>query len=235
MVGHTGDEEVLHGGVANRGQVVRVGSHVLRPSSPHSHSVFAFLADMRAAGFDGVPRAVGIDADGRERLEFMEGDVPVAPYPGWALADEALASVAELMARFHRASAAFDPTRPGLTWNDEIADPRGGPIVCHNDICLENVVFRHGLAVGLLDFDFCAPGRPVYDLAQFARMCVPVDDPVSAGRLGWTDPDGPRRLRLVADEQAPSCDAVSKAVSTFQVPLNASCGSAAQRFCPSCM
>ena len=30
------DEEVLHGGVANRGQVVRVGPHVLRPSSAHS-------------------------------------------------------------------------------------------------------------------------------------------------------------------------------------------------------
>jgi hypothetical protein len=86
-----------------------------------------------------------------------------------------------------------------LTWNDEIADPRGGPIVCHNDICLENVVFRHGLAVGLLDFDFCAPGRPVYDLAQFARMCVPVDDDESAALLGWERPDRPTRLRLVCD------------------------------------
>ena len=31
---------------------------------------------------------------------------------------------------------------------------KGGPIVCHNDVCLENVVFRDGEAVGLLDFDF---------------------------------------------------------------------------------
>ena len=199
MSGHAGDEEVLHGGVANRGRVVRVGPHVLRPSSTHSHSIFAFLADVRATGFAGVPRAVGIDADGRERLEFIEGDVPVAPYPGWALRDEALASVAELMARFHGASAAFDPARPGLTWNPEIADPQGGLIVCHNDVCLENVVFRHGLAVGLVDFDFCAPGRPVYDLAQFARMCVPIDDNESAALLGWERPDRPTRLRLVCD------------------------------------
>ncbi len=145
------------------------------------------------AGFGGVPRPVGIDADGRERLEFIEGDAPTAPYPSWALTDEALTSVAELMARFHRASAAFDPARPGLTWNDEIADPRGGPIVCHNDICLENVVFRDGLAVGLLDFDYCAPGRPVYDLAQFARMCVPIDDDESAALLGWDRPERPAR------------------------------------------
>ena len=155
------EKEVLHGGVANRGLVVRVGPHVLRPSNPHSPSIFAFLREVRGAGFDGVPRPEGIDADGRERLEFMEGDAPTAPYPQWALADGALASVAELMARFHRAAAAFDQHQPGLTWNDEIADPRGGPIVCHNDICLENVVFRDGMAVGFLDFDFCAPGRPV--------------------------------------------------------------------------
>jgi Ser/Thr protein kinase RdoA (MazF antagonist) len=31
-------------------------------------------------------------------------------------------------------------------------------------------VFHEGTAVGLLDFDFAAPGRPVYDLAAFARM-----------------------------------------------------------------
>ena len=71
--------------------------------------------------------------------------------------------------------------------------------MCHNDVCLENVVFRDGRAVALLDFDFCAPGRPMYDLAQFARMCVPIDDDVNVGRLGWERPDRPARLRLVAD------------------------------------
>ena len=80
---------MLHGGVANRGLVVRVGPHVLRPSNPHSRSIFAFLRDVRTAGFGGVPLPVGIDADGRERLEFIEGDAPAAPYPAWALADGA--------------------------------------------------------------------------------------------------------------------------------------------------
>lgn len=32
-----------------------------------------------------------------------------------------------------------------------------------------------------------------------ARMCVPVDDDVSAARLGWEPADGPARLRLVAE------------------------------------
>jgi len=60
-------------------------------------------------------------------------------------------------------------------------------------------VFRDGIALALLDFDFAAPGRPLYDLAHFARMCVPVDDDLSAARQGWTPADRPARLRLVAD------------------------------------
>jgi hypothetical protein len=77
--------------------------------------------------------------------------------------------------------------------------PATGPIVCHNDVCLDNVVFRAAIAAGLVDFDFAAPGRPVYELAQFARMCVPVDDDLNAERLGWRPADKPARLRLVAD------------------------------------
>ena len=73
-----------------------------------------------------------------------------------------------------------------------MADPEGGPVVCHNDVCLENVVFRDGEAVALLDFDFAAPGRPVYDLACFARMCVPIDDDENRARFGWHGDDLPR-------------------------------------------
>jgi len=76
----------------------------------------------------------------------------------------------------------------------------GGLVVCHNDVCLENVVFRDGVAVGLLDFDFAAPGRLSYDLAQMARMCTPVDGPLDAARLGWRPgATAPERVRLVAD------------------------------------
>jgi hypothetical protein len=191
------EEEQLTGGVANAGAVTRIGKHVLRPSTPHSPSIHRFLSSLRTAGFDGASEPLGIDEDGRERLVFLEGDVPLVPYPAWAQADGALASIATLMRRLHEASRSFDPA--GSTWSHEMADPAGGPIVCHNDVCLENVVFRKGVAVGLLDFDFAAPGRPVYDVAQMARMCVPVDDDINATRLGWEPGDRPGRLRLVAD------------------------------------
>lgn len=80
-----------------------------------------------------------------------------------------------------------------------MADPQGGPVLCHNDVCLENVVFRSGRAVALLDSDFAAPGRRVFDVASFARMCVPVDDDINTAQLGWSDADLPGRLRLVVD------------------------------------
>jgi aminoglycoside phosphotransferase (APT) family kinase protein len=63
----------------------------------------------------------------------------------------------------------------------------------------ENVVFRNGIAVALLDFEFAAPGRPVYDLAHLARLWVPIEHDVDQDRLGWTSADRPSRLRLVAD------------------------------------
>jgi aminoglycoside phosphotransferase (APT) family kinase protein len=191
------DEQPLAGGIANAGKVVRAGRDVLKPSSPSSGSIHAFLRAVRREGFDGATEPVGIDDDGRERLVHVEGDVPLAPYPDWSQSDRALASVATLLRGLHDAARAFDPN--GHTWNDALADPRGGTVVCHNDVELSNVVFRRGTAVALLDFEHAAPGRPVYDLAQLARLCVPIDDDVDQARLGWRPADQPARLRLVAD------------------------------------
>jgi hypothetical protein len=189
-------EQQLDGGIANAGRVVRVGPHVLRPSSPHSGSIHAFLRAVRDAGFEGASLPVGI-ADGRERLVFIEGEVPLAPYPDWSQSDTALVSIVRLLRGLHDAAHGFDPR--GFSWDDSLADPAGGTLVCHNDVELSNVVFRGGVAVALLDFEFAAPGRPVYDLAQLARLCVPIDDDVDRVRLGWRPAGWPARLRLVAD------------------------------------
>jgi thiamine kinase-like enzyme len=113
--------------------------------------------------------------------------------------DDALGSIARLLRRMHDVSTTV-PFELDATWSREMADPLGGEVFCHNDVCLENVVFRDGVAVGLLDFDFAAPGRREFDLASFARMCVPIDDDANAARLGWVRTDRPSRLRLVCDE-----------------------------------
>jgi len=172
------DEVVLHGGVANAGAVVRAGNHVLRPSNEFSVSILTFLSALAASGFDGAPVPVALEEDGRERLRFIEGDVPVPPYPDWAQSDEVLVSATTLIRKLHDASQRVDTT--AMTWSSEMADPEGGP-------------------VALLDFDFAAPGQPTFDLAAFARMCVPVDDDITAEKLGWQPADRPGRLRAVCD------------------------------------
>jgi aminoglycoside phosphotransferase (APT) family kinase protein len=189
-------EEQLRGGIANAGNVVRVGAHVLRPSSPQSGSIHTFLRAVRHAGFKGAPSPVGIDEDGRERLVFIDGEVPLSPYPDWSQSDRALASIARLLRGLHDAASGFDSQ--GFTWDDSLADPAGGTRMCHNDVCPENVVFRDGIAVALLDFEFAAPGRPVYDVAHLARLCVPIEDDYDQTRLGWRPADRPARLRVVA-------------------------------------
>ena len=193
------EEVLLHGGITNAGGVVRVGDHVLRRANPFSAGVHAFLTAVDGAGFPGASTPVGIDPDGRERLVYIPGEAPGPPYPDWARHDRALASAAELLAGLHRASGSFDPG--GVAFNLELADPAGGPIVCHNDACLDNIIFRDGVAVGFIDFDFAAPGRPLYDLAQLARHLVPVIDDGMGTFLGWAGNEAarPARLRLVAD------------------------------------
>ncbi|MGI9053022.1 MAG: phosphotransferase [Ilumatobacteraceae bacterium] len=190
-------EQRLEGGIANAGLVARGGSHVLRPSSRHAASIHAFLRAVRRAGFESASLPVGMDEDGRERLLFIDGEVRVAPYPDWSQSDIALASIARLLRGLHDAADGFDDQ--DLSWDDSLADPAGGTLVCHNDVEPSNVVFRDGVAIALLDFEFAAPGRPVYDLAQLAHLCVPIDDPYDQARLGWRAADRPARLRVVAD------------------------------------
>ncbi|MHB1583198.1 MAG: phosphotransferase [Acidimicrobiales bacterium] len=195
------DPEVLGGGVANAGAVVREGAYVLRPASRSTPVVHELLRWVRAAGFTGVPEPVGIEPDGRERLVYIPGEVAVPPFPAWIQTDRSLGSIAELLASFHEAVAGFcvESDRDGDGWNIEMADPEPGDLLCHNDVCPENVVFRDGVAVALLDFDFVALGRRLYDLAGVATMCIPLDTAADAAVWGWGALDPVRRLRVVAD------------------------------------
>jgi aminoglycoside phosphotransferase (APT) family kinase protein len=192
--------EVLAGGVGNAGAVVRVGATVLRPTSAHTPGIHALLAHVRGAGFTGVPEVLGIEPDGCERLRFVPGDVALPPFPAWSRTDEVLASTAALLHRFHDATAGFVPP-PGVTWSEELADPTPGPdaVLCHNDVCPENVVCRDGRAVVLLDWEFAAPGRRLHDLAALVRMCGPTDAPGFAARTGRQDLDPGHRIRVAAD------------------------------------
>ena len=104
----------------------------------------------------------------------------------------------------HDATVGFE-VPPDAAWSTEMADPDAAmsptdvEVICHNDVCPENVVYRDGVAVALLDFDFAAPGSRLYDLARLALMTVPIDDPADAARTGRVGLDPFTRLRVVAD------------------------------------
>jgi hypothetical protein len=199
--------EVLAGGMANPGAVVRIGDEVRRPSSPHTESIFALVGHARARGFTGAPEPLGIDEFGRERWEFVPGDVPLPPFPGWSQSDELLASTAELLRRFHDAVADF-VAPSDATWNNELAfvhaaagrAPAPSALVYgHNDVCPENVICRDGAAVAIIDFDFAAPTDPLHDVGQLAKMWVPLEPDEDARRTGRAGLDRFERLRIIAD------------------------------------
>jgi len=160
------------------GAVVRVGDTVRRPVRPHSATVAAFLHHLEAVDFDGAPRHLGHDAQGREVLTYIEGEVGLPPFPAWVADEEILLGVARLQRALHHAAASF-VAPPDATW-DRPNLPDLGPdaIVCHNDLCVENVVVRGGRVIAFIDFDFAAPSDPLLDIAIAARHWMPMRDPV---------------------------------------------------------
>jgi hypothetical protein len=160
--------------------------------------VHRFLRKLAKTQAIDSPVPVRIGAGGEEEVSFIPGDVAVQPYPAWSMSEGALASVGRLIRRFHDASRSIQVDPLGQ-WPTDLSDPEGGDFLCHNDVCLENVVFRDGDAVGLIDFDLAAPGRPVWDLAMAARYWVPLLDPESASASGRAHLDPGPRLRILVD------------------------------------
>lgn len=176
-VGESLEEVVLPGGMGSGGAVVRVGDTVRRPVRPHSATIAAFLRHLEAVGFSGAPRHLGLDDQGREMLTWVEGSVALPPFPAWVGTEAILLGVATLQRDLHAAASGFVPP-PDARWDRaNLPDPGPGAIVCHNDLCVENVVVRDGAVVGLIDFDFAAPSDPLLDIAIAARHWIPIRDP----------------------------------------------------------
>lgn len=162
-----GEEIALAGG--NMGPVSRRGATVLRPGGPWSPAVHRLMEHCRAAGVTEVPRPLGFDEAGREIVEFLPGTVPAYPMPRWVWQRPALTSSADLLRRFHDASASADRAGP---WRFEPREP--AEVVCHSDFAPYNLVFRDGRAVGVIDLDFASPGPRIWDLAHLAYRVVPL-------------------------------------------------------------
>ena len=187
---------ILRGGYTNDGKVVRVGETVRRPWRATSPSTAALLTHLERVGFDGAPRFLGRDEEGRETLSFIAGEAAIEPQQPWALTDEALTSVARLLRAFHDAVATFDPS--AHTWPEAVPERFRDGTISHNDPNLDNVVFRDGEAVALIDFDIAKTASRVEEMFNAMLYWAPLGDPADA------DPplrgvDVPRRCRILAD------------------------------------
>ena len=172
------DVEVPLGGGNWTAGVVRVGDTVRRPASAASPFVARLLKHLDRAGFDGCPTYLGSDAAGRDVLSFVPGEVTTR----WQrYADEPVYAAGVLLRRLHDASRG-------------LAADLGGQVVCHHDAAPNNAVFRDGVPVAFIDFDFAAVGDPIEDVAYAAwSWCIssrPDRGPVT---------EQARQVRLLAD------------------------------------
>jgi hypothetical protein len=165
------DDGLLDGGSENRGAVWRVGNTVRRPRGAGHQVVEALLVHLADVGFEGSPRFLGVDEQGRQRLEYLDGAVHRTP--PWQHDDAAnaaeLGRLASWLRRLHDATADFiapvgvSPRRPL---------PLAGDVWTHGDVGYPNVVYRDQRLVGLIDWEFAAPSHRCHDPAALFAVSV---------------------------------------------------------------
>jgi hypothetical protein len=181
-------DQQLSGG--NMNAVVRVGNAVHRIAGPWTPTIHRYLDYLAAAGIDWVPRVLGMEGD-REVLSFVAGTVPVYPLPEWVWTDDALADAGRHLRALHDASLGFDTS--GAIWQWPSSFP--AEVICHNDFAPHNLAFSGGVVVGAIDFDLCAPGPRISDLANLATRMVPLTSEQHPGAVG--EDEWRRRIELL--------------------------------------
>jgi hypothetical protein len=184
-------EEPLTGGNVN-GPVVRIGATVRRTAGPWTPAVHALLEHLRAVGFRGAPRPLGLDERGREVLEFVPGEPAGPTGPIQRLGpDDQLARVGRLVRELHDAVAGFTPP-PDAAWQ-VIWPPHGDEIIAHHDLAPWNLVLGDDRWV-FIDWDNAAPGSRLWDLAYAVTTFVPLSADDTFPAEGF-----PHRLRVMVD------------------------------------
>lgn len=147
-------------------------------------AVTDLLDHFAGVDFDGAPKHRGTEA-GLWFTDFVPGDVVRLPVPEWLPTEDALRSLGRLLRHAHDASRDFMTRHAFYAGNPE------GEVVTHHDVGPGNVVWRDGLAVALIDWEFAEPGDPVVDLADAAVHVA-----------GWLPEERRRRAGFPADATA---------------------------------
>lgn len=185
-------EKPLEGG--NMTPVSRLGDQVFREAGPWTPTIQRLLAHLREQGLEWVPEPQGWTKDGREALAYLKGKVPTYPLPDWVYDEDVLRQAATWLRALHDATVGYED--PEANWRGVPRQPH--EVICHNDFAPYNMVFRDHELVGVIDWDFAAPGPRLWDLAYLAYRTVPL--------MRSENPDSPTisidllgRLQLLLD------------------------------------
>ena len=181
-------EEIALGG--NLQDAVRIGDTVHRRAGPWTPAVHALLRYLERANFP-APRVVGMDAQGREVLRFIDGEThngTSVPVPDAMYAEAHVVAAAKLLRRYHDVVADFHPL-PAAHWR--VVAPTRHEVICHNDWTPWNALLRENKLAVMLDWDLAGPGTRVWDIAMALPNWVPPQRGTRAERF--------RLLRLFLD------------------------------------
>lgn len=128
--------------------VVRIGDTVHRTRGQNYEFSHAILNHLQIHNFKYSPRSLGIDAQGREILSFIEGEVPI----GRELSLAQMIQCVKAMREFHDI-ASLSPLR------------LENETICHLDFVPWNVIFKNEDFASIIDFDDSRPGNRTDDLA----------------------------------------------------------------------
>ena len=161
----------------NMNAVEKDGATVLRVAGPWTPTVHRYLDYLAMAGVSWAPQPVAVEGT-RERLSFIDGDVPLYPLPDWVWQESVLTDGARRLRQLHDASIGF--ALDDTVWQSRVKVP--SEVICHNDFAPHNLAFVDGAIVGAIDFDMCSPGPRLWDIAYFATRAVPLtaDTPANA-------------------------------------------------------
>ncbi|MEH0928953.1 aminoglycoside phosphotransferase family protein [Micromonospora sp. CPCC 205558] len=184
-------EEILPGG--NMGGAIRVGDTVRRAAAGWNPTVQRLLGHLHDRGLTGVPRPLGTDEYGRDRVSYLPGVVPRYPLPAWVWSREVLTDAGAYLSHLHQASLGFDVS--DAVWQSAVRQPV--EVICHNDFAPYNMVFTDRRLSGVIDWDTASPGPRSWDLAYLAYRLVPLADPSTRDAIDSDLGERARRLRLL--------------------------------------